>query len=126
MGNPYGDDDENWRFKTNDRKDVQLCAFCIPNLNASYLTRVIPMRGLAHDLINAEITFPNGSRIKLLGMLEIPPGGTWLTDFAFYFGHDVSFTDGNNRPVPVFAVTMRDGTYVCNEHNMMDRRRTYR
>lgn len=101
------------------KQGLFLCAWCSLNMNAAFPIRVMgPYSGMSLELVGKTIRFPSGHSVKWTadGMI-IPTGSGFLTGIAGFFGQEVRFTDAVGNILPMFAVTQRNGTLVCEQHN---------
>jgi hypothetical protein len=100
---------------------IPIVGLCVPCLatskSANSCVRVGQLnQGVAKDVEGSMIRLPSSKGMIWNRGAQIPPGGEWLAELAMMFGPDATFTDTANAPLPMFAVTQKDGTYVCAYH----------
>lgn len=96
---------------------IGLCAYCIFNMNSA-MTPVIGRdnRGLAKDMEGEIVTLPNDRKLLWKPGEYIPAGGNYLSGIILTLGRGADLR-GYQSVLDPFAVTMRDGTLLCEQHN---------
>lgn len=96
---------------------IGLCSYCILNMNSASAPRVGKNnRWLAKDMEGEILQLPGGRRFMWEQGARIPVGAPWLSDIILHLGEGVDIETYTGSLSP-FAVTMNDGTLVCEQHN---------
>lgn len=96
---------------------IGLCSYCILNLNAASTYRVgQDNRGKAKLHEGQVIRLSGGRTFQWEPGNHIPAGGSYLSDLVLFFGEGVDI-EGYMGKLHPYAVTMKNGTLVCEEHN---------
>jgi hypothetical protein len=96
---------------------IGLCSYCILNLIAASTPRVgSKNKGLAKDMEGEILQLSGGRRFEWKPGNFIPAGAPYLSDIVLLLGEGVDIETYSGSLWP-YAVTMNDGTLVCEQHN---------
>lgn len=99
------------------RTDVPLlCVGCLRAFsNAANCVRVAHNRqqGISKTCLGSQLVFPHGRSLLWEEGQQIPVGYEFITEIVKVMGVSASFTNQGGTPLPLFAVTMKDGSAYC-------------